>query len=137
MFVCWIYPPNHTQFNAHVIYGKKRNLLGEVPIEKSTQSQQRFSVYERKRNSRIFLPRFSYQTSQAIFRFFFVYLTSRASDTLKVQTDYLTFGNLITTSGTPQVQSSEAIAVEEYLLKIYAAIIIVFFSFKQDTSPEY
>ena len=55
---------------------------------------------------------------QAIFRFFFVYLTSRASDTLKVQ-------------------SSEAIAVEEYLLKLYAAIIIVFISFKQDTSPEY
>ena len=74
---------------------------------------------------------------QAIFRFFFVYLTSRASDTLKVQTDYLTFGNLITTSDTPKVQSSEAIAVEEYLLKLYAAIIIVFFSFKQDTSPEY
>ena len=60
---------------------------------------------------------------QAIFRFFFVYLTSRASDTLKVQTDYLTFGNLIT-SNTPKVQSSEAIAVEEYLLKLYAAIII-------------
>ena len=74
---------------------------------------------------------------QAIFRFFFVYLTSRTSDTLKVQTDYLTFGNLITTSDTPKVQSSEAIAVEEYLLKLYAAIIIVFFSFKQDTSPEY
>ena len=66
---------------------------------------------------------------QAIFRFFFVYLTSRASDTLKVQTDYLTFGNLITASDTPKVQSSEAIAVEEY-----AAIIIMFFSFKQDTS---
>ena len=65
-----------------------------------------------------FLPRFSYLTSiedtlkvQAIFRFFFVYLTSRASDTLKVQTDYLTFGNLITTSDTPKVQSSEAIAL--------------------------
>ena len=72
---------------------------------------------------------------QAIFRFFFVYLTSRASDTLKVQTDYLTFSNLITTSDTPKVQPSEAIAVEEYLLKLYAAIIIVFFSFKQDTSP--
>ena len=70
-------------------------------------------------------------------RFFFVYLTLRASDTLKVQTDYLTFGNLITTSDTPKVQSSEAIAVEEYLLKLYASIIIVFFSFKQDTSPEY
>ena len=42
-----------------------------------------------------------------------------------VQTDYLTFGNLITTSDTPKVQSSEAIAVEEYLLKLYAAIIIV------------
>ena len=27
-----------------------------------------------------------------------VYLTPRANDTLKVQTDYLTFGNLITTS---------------------------------------
>ena len=70
---------------------------------------------------------------QAIFRFFFVYLTSRASDTLKVQTDYLTFGNLITTSDTPEMQSSEAtlpylylIAVEEYLLKLYAAIIILF-----------
>ena len=74
---------------------------------------------------------------QAIFRFFFVYLTSRASDTLKVQLDFLTFGNLITTSDTPKVQSSEAIAAEEYLLKLYAAIIIVFFSFKQDTSPEY
>ena len=71
---------------------------------------------------------------QAIFRFFFVYLTSHASDTLKVQTDYLMFGNLITTRDTPEVQSS---AVEEYLLKLYAAIIIVFFSFKQDTSPEY
>ena len=70
---------------------------------------------------------------QAIFRFF-VYLTSRASDTLKVQTDYLMFGNLITTSDTPKVQSSEAIAVEEHLLQLYAAIIIVFFSFKQDTS---
>ena len=34
---------------------------------------------------------------QASFHFF-VYLTSHASDTLKVQTDYLTFGNLITTS---------------------------------------
>ena len=68
---------------------------------------------------------------QAIFRFHFVYLTSRASDTLKVQTDYLTLGD------TPKVQSSEAIAAEEYLLKLYAAIIIVFFSFKQDTSPEY
>ena len=56
---------------------------------------------------------------QAIFRFFFVYLTSRASD------DYLTFGNLITTSDTPKVQTREAIAVEEYLLKLYAAIIIV------------
>ena len=62
---------------------------------------------------------------QAIFRFFFVYLTSPASDTLKVQTDYLTFGNLITTSDTPKVQPSEAIAVEEYSLKLYAAIIIV------------
>ena len=62
---------------------------------------------------------------QAICRFFFVYLTSRASNTLKVQTDYLTFGNLITTSDTPKVQSSKAIAVEEYLLKLYAAIIIV------------
>ena len=50
---------------------------------------------------------------------------------------YLTFGNLITTSDTPKVQSSEAIAVEEYLIKVYVAIIIVFFSFKQDTSPEY
>ena len=40
-------------------------------------------------------------------------------------------------SDTPKVQSSEAIAVEEYLLKLYAAIIIVFFSFKQDASPEY
>ena len=39
-------------------------------------------------------------------------------------------------SDTPKVQSSEANAVEEYLLKLYAAIIIVFFSFKQDTSPE-
>ena len=38
---------------------------------------------------------------QSIFRFFFVYLTSRASDTLKVETDYLTFGDLITTSDTP------------------------------------
>ena len=74
---------------------------------------------------------------QAIFRFFFVYLTSCASDTLKVQTDYLTFGNLITTSDTPKVQSCEATAVGEYLLELYAAIIIVFFSFKQDTSPEY
>ena len=73
---------------------------------------------------------------QAIFHFFFVYLTSH-SDTLKVQTDYLTFGNLITTSDIPKEQSSEAIAVEEYLLKLYAAIIIVFFSFKQDASPEY
>ena len=63
---------------------------------------------------------------QAIFHFFFVYLTSRASDALKVQTDYLTFGNLITTSDTPKVQSSEAIVVEEYLLKLYASIIIVF-----------
>ena len=71
-----------------------------------------------------------------VLRFFFVYLTSCASDTLKVQTDDLTFGNLIT-SDTPKVQSSEVIAVEEYLLKLYAAIIIVFFSFKQDTSPEY
>ena len=62
---------------------------------------------------------------QAIFRFFFVYLTLHASDTLKVQTDYLTFGNLITTSDTPKVQSSEAIVVEEYLLKLDAAIIIV------------
>ena len=43
----------------------------------------------------------------------------------------------ITKSDTPKVHSSEAIAVEEYLLKLYAAIIIVFFSFKQDTSPEY
>ena len=60
---------------------------------------------------------------QAFFRFFFVYLTLRASDTLKVQTDYLTFGNSITTSDTPKVQSSEPISVEEYLL--YAAIIIV------------
>ena len=59
---------------------------------------------------------------QAIFRFFFVYLTSRASDTLKVQTDYLKFGNLITTSDTPKVQSSEAIAVEEYLLKLWGSI---------------
>ena len=74
---------------------------------------------------------------QAIFRFFFVYLTSRASDTLKVQTDYLTFDNLITTGDTTKVQSSEAIAVEESLLKLYAAIIIVFFSFTQDISPEY
>ena len=41
----------------------KPNLLGKVPIEKLTQSQQRFSVYARKRNSRIFLPRFSYLTS--------------------------------------------------------------------------
>ena len=57
---------------------------------------------------------------QAIFRFFFVYLTLHASDTLEVQTDYLTI-----------VQSSEAIAVEVYLLKLYAAIIIVFFSFEQ------
>ena len=48
---------------------------------------------------------------QAIFRFFFVYLTSRARDTVKVQTDNLTFGNLITTSNTPKVQSSEAIAL--------------------------
>ena len=64
---------------------------------------------------------------QAIFRFFFVYLTSRASDTLKVQTDYLTFGNLITTNDTPKVQSREAIAVEEYLLKLYAAIIMCYF----------
>ena len=53
---------------------------------------------------------------QAIFRFFFVYLTSRASDTLKVQTDYLTFGNLITTSDTPKVQSSEAIALNQMKL---------------------
>ena len=30
-----------------------------------------------------------------------------------------------TTSDTPKVQSSEAIAVEEYLIKLYAAIIIV------------
>ena len=74
---------------------------------------------------------------QAIFRFFFVCLTSRANDTLEVQTDYLTVGNLIRTSDTPKVQSSQTIAVEEYLLKLYAAIIIVFFSFKQDTSPEY
>ena len=74
---------------------------------------------------------------QAIFRFFFVYLTLHASDTLKVQTDYLTFVNLNTMSDTPKVQSSEAIAVEEYLLKLYAAIIIMFFSLKQDTSPEY
>ena len=64
---------------------------------------------------------------QAIFHFFFVFLTSRASDTLKVQTDYLTFGNLITTSDIPKVQSREAIAVEEYLLKLYAAIISVVF----------
>ena len=35
-----------------------------------------------------------------------------------MQTDYLTFGNLITTSDTPKVQPSEAIAVEEYLLKV-------------------
>ena len=74
---------------------------------------------------------------QAIFRFFFVYLTSHASDTPKVQTDYLTFGNLITMSDIPKVQSSEAIAVEKYLLKLYAAIIIGFFSFMQDRSPEY
>ena len=40
----------------------------------------------------------------------------RANDTLKVQTDYLTFANLITASDTPKLQSSEAIAVEEYLL---------------------
>ena len=60
----------------------------------------------------------------------------RASDTPKVQTDYPTFGNLIT-SDTPEVQSSEAIAVNEYLLKLYAAIITLFFSFEQDTSPEY
>ena len=70
---------------------------------------------------------------QAIFRFFFVYLTSRPSDTLKVQTDYLMFRNLITTSDTPKVQSSEAIAVEEYLLKLYAAIISVV---KIDETPE-
>ena len=44
-----------------------------------------------------------------------IYLMSRASDTLKVQTDYLTFVNLITTSDTPKVQSNEAIAVEEPL----------------------
>ena len=42
---------------------------------------------------------------------FLLCLTLRASDTLKVQTDYLTFGNLITTSDTPKVQSSEAIAL--------------------------
>ena len=59
---------------------------------------------------------------QAIFPFFSVYLTSRASDTLKVQIDYLTFGNLITTSDTPKVQPSEAIAVEEYLLKLWDSI---------------
>ena len=33
-----------------------------------------------------------------------------------MQTDYLTFGNLITTSDTPKVQLSKAIAVEEYLI---------------------
>ena len=37
----------------------------------------------------------------------------------------MTFGNLITTSDTPKVQSSKAIALEEYLPKLYAAIIIV------------
>ena len=74
---------------------------------------------------------------QAIFRFFFVYLTLRASDAIEVQPDYLMLVNLITMSDTPKVKSSEAIAVEEYLLKLYAAIIIVFFSFKQDASPEY
>ena len=39
-----------------------------------------------------------------------------------MQTDYLTFDNLITTSDTPKVQSSEAIAVEEYLLKLWGSI---------------
>ena len=78
-----------------------------------------------------------YLKSASDFRFFFVYLTSHASDTLKVQTDYLMFGNLITMSDTPKVQSSEAIAVEECLLKLYAAIIMFFSFFKQDTSPEY
>ena len=54
--------------------------------------------------------------------FSFILCLSNASDTLKVQTDYLTFGNLITTSDTPKVQSSEAIAVEEYLLKLGGSI---------------
>ena len=97
--------------SIHMLYEKKRNLSGKVPIEKLTQSQERFSVYERKRNSYLSTTFFLYDVAiedtlkvQAIFRFFFVYLTSRASDTLKVQTDYLTFGNLITTNDTPKVQ---------------------------------
>ena len=129
MFVCLsvgytlLIKPN----SIHMLYmGRSGIYRGSIyPIEKLTQSQQRFSVYERKRNSHIFLSDVAKEETlkvQAIFRFFFVYLTSRASDTLKVQTDYLTFGNLITTSDTPKVQSSEAIAVEEYLLKLYAAI---------------
>ena len=134
MFVCWIYPPNPTLFDTRVIHGKKRNLSGKVPIEKLTRSQQRLFRYERKctqlsyLSTTFFLSDIAIEDTlkvQAIFRFFFVYLTLRARDTLKVQTDYLTFGNLITTSDTPKVQSSEAIAVEEYLLKLYAAIIIV------------
>ena len=66
MFVCLsvgytlLIKPN----SIHMLYGKKRNLSGKVPIEKLTKSQQRFSVYERKRNSHIFLPRFSYLTSR-------------------------------------------------------------------------
>ena len=36
---------------------------GKVPIEKLTHSQPRFSVYERKRNSHIFLPRFSFKSA--------------------------------------------------------------------------
>ena len=93
--------------------------MGKVPIEKLTQSQQRFSVYEQKRNSHIFLPRFldvaieDTLTVQAIFHFFFVYLTSRASDTLKVQTDYLTFDNLITMSNEHKCCALFCMKIEE------------------------
>ena len=67
MFVCLsvgytlLIKPN----SIHMLYmGRSGIYRGKVPIEKLTQSQQRFSVYERKRNSHIFLPRFPYLTSR-------------------------------------------------------------------------
>ena len=135
LLVCWIYPPNPTSFDTRVIHGKKRNLSGKVPIEKLTSiPTTRLPLWAKTYTTLIsFYHVFLIwrrdggylKKCKRFFVFFFVYLTSRASDTLKVQTDYLTFGYLITTSDTPKVQSSEAIAVEEYLLKRYAAIIIV------------
>ena len=66
MFVCLsvgytlLIKPN----SIHMLYiWEEVEFIGKVPIEKLTQSQQCFSVYERKRNSHIFLPRFSYLTS--------------------------------------------------------------------------